>query len=290
MASENGTRKAVVVTGASTGIGRAVAEDLAARGFEVFAGVRRDADAQALRAASAALTPVMIDVTDGASLAAARATVDAALAGRGLWGLVNNAGIAVGGPLEFIEIDNLRRQFEVNVIGQIAATQAFLPAIRRARGRIVNIGSISGRLSTPFVGPYSASKHAMEALTDALRGELRPWGIGVSIVEPGAIDTPIWEKANTQVDDIERDIPREGMALYGKTIEAMRGFLGAQGRSGIPPERVARAVAHALTSRRPKTRYLVGADARIQAVASVVVPDRLMDRLVAKQLRLPKEP
>ncbi len=290
MNSTNGSRRAAVVTGASTGIGKAAAVELAGRGFEVFAGVRRDADAQALREAAAGITPVTLDVTDAASIAAARASVEAALGERGLAGLVNNAGIGVGGPLEFVGIDGLRRQFEVNVIGQIAVTQAFLPAIRRARGRIVNMGSISGRMATPFVGPYSASKHAMEALTDALRIELRPWGIGVSIVEPGAIDTPIWDKARTMTDEIERDLPPEGAALYANAVVAMRGFLEEQAKSGIPPERVAKAVAHALTSRRPKTRYLVGADARMQAVAAAVVPDRLLDRLVVSQLRLPRRP
>lgn len=288
MTSTNGTRRAVVITGASTGIGKATAVELARRGFEVFAGVRRDADAQALREAAAGITPIMLDVTDAASIAAARATVEAALGERGLAGLVNNAGVGIGGPLEFVSIDDLRRQFEINVIGQVAVTQAFLPALRRARGRIVNMGSISGRLATPFVAPYSASKHAMEAFTDALRIELRPWGIGVSIVEPGAIDTPIWDKARGMTNDIERDLTPEGRELYGEVITAMRGFLEAQAKSGIPPERVARAVAHALTSRFPRTRYLVGADARLQAVAATVVPDRLLDRLVAAQLRLPR--
>ncbi|MEK7693262.1 MAG: SDR family oxidoreductase, partial [Chloroflexota bacterium] len=189
-----GSTRSVVITGASTGIGEACALHLDALGWRVFAGVRKGADGEALqRKASARLIPVRIDVTDQASIASACDAVAQELGARGLDGLVNNAGIAVAAPLEFVPIDDLRRQLEINVIGQIAVTQAFLALIRTARGRIVNIGSVSGKLATPFTGPYSASKFAMEALTDALRIELRPWKIEVSIVEPGSIATPIWE-------------------------------------------------------------------------------------------------
>ena len=278
----------VVVTGASTGIGRACALDLDARGFTVYAGVRKDADGDALRsAASPRLVPLRIDVTDAASIAAAKAQVEAAAAGKGVAGLVNNAGIGVGGPLEFIDLDELRRQLEVNVTGQIAVTQAFLPMLRQAKGRIVFMGSVAGRLATPFIAPYSASKHALEAITDAFRIELRPWGIGVAIVEPGSIATPIWDKAQVQTNEIQASASEEQRALYGDTLESVRGALLEFQKRGIPPERVAKAVAHALTARRPKTRYLVGTDARLQAAMATVAPDRIVDRLVARQLKLP---
>jgi NAD(P)-dependent dehydrogenase (short-subunit alcohol dehydrogenase family) len=291
--SENGyTRdRIVVITGASTGIGRACALRTDAMGFRVFAGVRKQVDGDALtQAASTRLTPVMIDVTDEASIAAAKQTVAAAAGESGIAGLVNNAGIGVGGPLEFVPLDDLRRQFEVNVFGQIAVAQAFLPMLRSGRGRIVNIGSISGRMASPFIAPYSASKFAMEALTDALRIELRPWGIGVSIIEPGSIATSIWDKARETTNALERDLSDEAKALYGPAIEAVRTFVEDTEKRAIPADRVAKAVAHALTSKRPKTRYLVGMDAHLQAALAAVVPDRALDALILRQLHLPAKP
>jgi NAD(P)-dependent dehydrogenase (short-subunit alcohol dehydrogenase family) len=282
-------RGAVLITGASTGIGEACAMRLDQMGFEVFAGVRKDSDAERLRAkASPRLTPVRIDVTDAATIAAAHATVAAAVGARGLAGVVNNAGIAVAGPLEFLPLDDLRHQLEVNVTGQVAITQAFLAFVRQGRGRIVNIGSVSGRLSTPFVGPYSASKFAMEAITDALRIELRPWGIHVAIVEPGSIATPIWDKSEETADKVERELPPEGRRLYGAVIPALRAFAADAAKRGIPPDAVAKAVAHALTAKRPRTRYLVGTDARIQALLARLVPDRVRDGLIERQLKLPR--
>ncbi len=279
---------AVVVTGASTGIGAACALHLAALGFSVFAGVRNAADGQALRQrAPGGLTPILLDVTDATSITAAAATVSGSVGAAGLYGLVNNAGIVVGGPLEILPLDLLRRQFEVNVIGQIAVTQAFLPLLRRARGRIVNMGSISGRNATPVLGAYGASKFAMEALTDALRLEVAPWGIAVSLVEPGAVATPIWEKGQAAGAELARALTPEGQALYAPAVAAIQRAAGRAARRAIPAEAVARAVAHALTARRPKTRYLVGGDARIQALIAWLLPDRVRDRLVRKFMRLP---
>lgn len=278
----------VVITGASTGIGEACALHLDSLGMRVFAGVRKVADGEALVAkASVQLMPVRIDVTDAGSIASAAKVVEAELGEQGLDGLVNNAGIAVAGPLELLPIEELRRQLEINVIGQIAVTQAFLPAIRRARGRIVNIGSIGGKFSTPFVGPYGASKFAMEALTDALRIELRPWGIGVSIVEPGSIATPIWEKSTAEADRMEAALDARGRELYGQQIDALRAFAAGAADRGIPPLKVAEAVAHALRAKRPKTRYLVGTDARMQSMIAAV-PDGIRDRLIEQQLKLPR--
>jgi len=283
--------RAVLVTGASTGIGEACALHMDRKGWRVYAGVRRQADADALRAkASPRLIPVTIDVTDEASIANAAVSVERDLAERGLAGLVNNAGIAIAGPLEFTPIEDLRRQIEVNVIGQVAVTQAFMPLIRRARGRIVNMGSIGGRLASPFFGPYNASKFALEAITDSLRQELRPWGIHVSVIEPGSIATPIWDKGIADAEERERRLPQAARDLYQPYIDAMKAKAIELGGRGIPPEQVAKAVDHALTSPRPKTRYVVGRDARLQALAANIVPDRLMDRLVASQMGLPAEP
>ena len=223
--SNGGAAPSVVITGASTGIGEACALHLDQLGWRVFAGVRKDSDGEALqRKASPRLMPVRIDVTDAASIAGAREIVARELGDRGLDGLVNNAGVVVAGPLEFVPMDDLRRQLEINVIGQIAVTQAFLSFVRTARGRIVNIGSVSGKMATPFVGPYAASKFAMEALTDALRCELRPWGIQVSIVEPGSIATPIWEKdAGGRRSDGSAAFSRRTQAVRPRDQSAPRG-------------------------------------------------------------------
>lgn len=281
----------IVVTGASTGIGAACALRLDKLGYRVFAGVRKEADGERLKQqASERLSPITLDVTDSATISASADSVGTAVGESGLFGLVNNAGISVVGPLEFLTPEDLRRQLEVNVIGQMAVTQAFLPHIRKGHGRIVNIGSIAGKMATPFLGPYTASKHAMEALTDSLRQELRPWKIDVAIVEPGSIATPIWGKGQAAADELERNLPEEAFKLYGKSFDAMREAAREFEAAGIPPDEVAKFVEHALTSSRPKTRYVVGRDAQIQRVIAKVVPDRIRDGLVARQLKLPQEP
>jgi NAD(P)-dependent dehydrogenase (short-subunit alcohol dehydrogenase family) len=282
----------VLITGASTGIGEACALRLARDGFHVFAGVRRDADGQRLlgQCATDHLTPVIIDVIDLTTIAAVRDTIGAAVADRGLAGVVNNAGISVAGPLEVLPLERFKQQMDVNVNGQVAVTQAFLPLVRQARGRIVFMGSIGGRMASPFLAPYNASKFALEAITDALRLELAPWRIHVSIVEPGSIATPIWDKSLALSDQIEREIPPEGAALYQKQITAMRKAAAEIGAGGIPADEVAKAVEQALTAKKPKTRYVVGRDARIQAFAVKFVPDRMRDGIIARRLRLPKKP
>jgi NAD(P)-dependent dehydrogenase (short-subunit alcohol dehydrogenase family) len=279
--------RSVLITGASTGIGRASAIHLANSGQHVFAGVRKDADGDALtEAVPRGLEPLIIDVGDQSSIDAAAKKVDDALGPDGLYGLVNNAGVAISGPLEYLPIEDLRKQLEVNVVGQIAVTQAFLRLIRRARGRIVNIGSVAGRApSAPLLGPYAASKMAMEALTDSLRTELMPWGIFVSIIEPGNIATQIWEKADSDFNHLESVMPTEGMDRYGKLIAGGRKIAMMADRRGIPPEKVARAVEHALTARRPNTRYLVGRDAWVRAHVEALLPDRVRDGIVARVLR-----
>lgn len=278
--------RSALVTGASTGIGRATALRLDAAGWRVFAGVRKDGDAKALaEAGSDRLVPLILDVTDATQIAAAAEHIGAAAEGR-LDGLVNNAGIAVPGPLETLPLDDFRRQVEVNLIAQVAVTQAMLPLIRPARGRIVFIASIGGRIAFPLNGAYHAAKFGIEAVGDVFRQELRPWGISVSIVEPGSIDTPIWERGAQNAEEIEARAHPEQEALYGKAIAGFRKVVQDLAERGIPPEKVAEAISHALESGRPRTRYLVGLDARVQARLKVLIPDRIFDRVVARTMRL----
>ena len=276
--------RAVLVTGSSTGIGRATALRLDRAGFHVFAGVRNRGDAEALEASgSDRLEPVIIDVTDEGTIAATRERIAQVTDGR-LDGLVNNAGIVVAGPIETLDLDGLRRQLEVNVTGQVAVTQAFLPELRAAKGRIVLMASIGGRMSLPYLSPYHASKFALEGIGDALRMEMSQFGVEVSIVEPGAIATPFWEKGTEQVNQVlEAMTPKQRDLYEAPAIAAAEGARKAEKR-GSPPDRVAKAVEHALTASRPKTRYLVGTDARVQAALRRFLPDRLLDRLVASQM------
>lgn len=278
--------RSALVTGASTGIGRATALRLDAAGWRVFAGVRKDADAKALaEAGSDRLVPLILDVTDAEQIAAAAEQIGADAGGR-LDGLVNNAGIAVPGPLETLPLDDFRRQVDVNLTAQVAVTQALLPLIRPARGRVVFIASIGGRIAFPLNGAYHAAKFGIEAVGDVFRQELRPWGISVSIVEPGSIDTPIWERGAQNASEIEARAHPEQEALYGKAIASFRKVVQDLADRGIPPEKVAEAIAHALESSRPRTRYLVGLDAKVQARLKVLIPDRVFDRIVARMMHL----
>lgn len=275
--------RSVLVTGASTGIGRATALHLDAAGWRVFAGVRREEDAESLcQAGSERLVPLMLDVTDAAQIAAATERVGAKVGAAGLDGLVNNAGIAVPGPLETLPIEDFKRQIEVNLTAHVAVTQAMLPAIRSARGRIVFITSIGGLMAFPMFGAYHAAKFGLEAVGDVFRQELRPWGIKVAIVEPGSIATPIWERGDEAVDDIGKRARDDHAELYGEASAAFREVARKTGERGIPPERVAVKIEHALSASRPRARYLVGADARGQALAAKLLPDRLRDWLVAR--------
>ncbi|HWC50529.1 MAG TPA: SDR family oxidoreductase, partial [Nitrospira sp.] len=282
------TPRFVVITGASTGIGAACAIGCAEEGMTVFAGVRQLKAGAALQAkGGTAIIPLELDVTNGESIKQAAESVTRQVGEAGLSGLVNNAGIAIGSPLEFIPLAQLRRQFEVNVVGQIAVTQALLPLLRRAHGRIVNMGSIAGRGTIPLTGPYSASKHALEALTDALRLELYPWGIEVSIIEPGAVATPIWDTSLRTSMDVESEIPAEGRHLYQAVATSIREAMSQAAARAIPPDAVVKAVLHALTAKRPKTRYLVGRDAKLRAMMLKWLPDRLQDWVLKKVLKLP---
>ena len=270
----------VIVTGASSGIGEACALRLARGDFDVVAGVRKDEDAKRAGALHERVRPVKIDVADEASVAAAAQEFgDGPIAG-----LVNNAGISVTGPLEFVPLDEWRHQLEVNVIGQVALTQAFLPGIRAAKGRIVNIGSVGGKVAAPLLSPYAGSKFAMEGITDSLRRELRPLGVHVAIVEPGAVATEIWRKGTAAAEELLENAPPEAEAIYGKLIAAIRAQAGKTTAEAIPPDEVAKVVEHALTADKPRTRYPVGRDAKTRIRAAGLLPDRVFDRLVARQL------
>lgn len=275
---------AAVVTGSSTGIGRATALSLDELEFTVYAGVRREADGEALRdAGSDRIQPLIVDVTDAGTIAAAAKHVRAATGGR-LDGLVNNAGVAVPGPLEHVEIDEFRRQFEVNVIGQLAVIQAFLPMLRAAKGRIVNLSSIGGRIGVPINGPYSSSKFAVEGLSDVLRRELRKQGVRVSIIEPGAVATPIWEKAEEDAERLRASLPPDAFENYGGLIDAIANEVPKLAETGVAPEVVGEKIVHALTSTNPKTRYMIGREARMRWALAKRLPDRAFDSLIARAL------
>ncbi|BAY74737.1 short-chain dehydrogenase/reductase SDR [Nostoc linckia NIES-25] len=277
----------VLITGASTGIGQACALLLDRLGFSVFAGVRQDIDAQALQQkASQKLIPIFLDVTDAESIASVVDKVTNTVGDVGILGLVNNAGIAVPGPLELLPIAEFQHQMNVNVTGQLAVTQAFLGLLRQGRGRIVNMGSIAGRSPTPFLGAYNASKFALEALTDVMRMELKPWGISVSIIEPGSIATPIWNKSLTQAEIGQDSLPESALNLYGQAMNTVRHKMQTIASRGISADIVAQAVVHALTAKQPKTRYLIGQDAKIQAVLKHILPDKLHDRLILYSMGL----
>jgi NAD(P)-dependent dehydrogenase (short-subunit alcohol dehydrogenase family) len=264
-----------VVTGTSSGIGLASALRLARAGWRVYGGVRSADAATALQ--DGGVEPLLLDVTDAEQI---RIAADAI--GPELHGLVDNAGIAIAAPLELVPLEELRRQLEVNVVGQVAVLQAFLPALRRGRGRVVLMGSVGGRSALPFLGPYAASKHALEAFADVLRIELAPWGMTVSIVEPASVRTAIWTKGAEQADAMREGLPAAAAALYAGRIAKFREVALKRG-PGIDPDVVAKAVEHALTASRPRPRYLVGRDAHLRAWIERL-PTRLRDRVLARAL------
>lgn len=273
----------VVVSGASSGIGLATVQRLAECGFIAFAGVRNDADATRLAALGPNVRPILLDVTDGASMQ--RASAQVAASGVPLRGIVSNAGIAIGGPLEHVPVQELRRQFEVNVIGALAFVQSFLSGLQGS-GRVVFVGSISGRLAVPYIGPYSASKFALRSLSDSLRVELAPCGIAVSLVEPGSVRTPIWEKGRAAKDRMLETLASTPRSHYHDAMERVLTQTQAEERSGMPVERVSDAILRALTSAKPRARYLLGTPARMGSVLALL-PARWRDRAIRGSMRLP---
>ena len=283
-------RRSVVVTGASTGIGHACVKALIAGDCHVFGSVREQVDAEKLsKEFGNSFTPLIFDVTDEAAVAAGAKQVEAALAGGTLFGLVNNAGIAVPGPLLYLKVDDFRRQLEVNLIAQLTVTQAFAPLLgaHRARqgapGRIVMISSVGGKNALPLSGPYAASKFGLEGFSESLRRELMVFGIDVIVVAPGAVATPIWDKAE------EFDVTPFASTPYAEAIKVMRSFMISLGRKGLPPERIGETVKTALTIANPKVRYTVAPNP-MQQLMSAVLPKRTMDRLMARRLGLMPPP
>jgi len=277
-------REAMVVTGASSGIGRAVALALTSRGFRVYAGVRRAEDAERLRSAGgAALVPLRLDVTSAKD----REDVVERLCGDGvvLKGLVNNAGVVAVGPWEHVDLEAFRHALDVNVVGVAAMVRALLPFLRRAHGRIVSLGSVNGSLALPFLGPYAASKFALEGMTDGLRRELRGSGVSVSLVIPGNVATRVWSRGAVQADEVEASLPREAHAFYGPSLVRMKGYVRAAPHRALPPERVARVVCRALTAQRPRSRYRIGRDARAAAGLARLLPDPVLDGALVRLLR-----
>jgi NAD(P)-dependent dehydrogenase (short-subunit alcohol dehydrogenase family) len=277
-------REAIVISGASTGIGASSAERLARDGFLVFAGVRTDSDAAAVEALHPNVRALRLDVTDDASIEAAVTIV--AAEGVLLRGLVNNAGIAVGGPVEFLPLALWRRVYDVNLFGAIGLTQAFLPLLRAARGRLVFVGSIGGRMAAPFIAPYSSSKFALRALADALRVELRPTGIRVVLIEPGGVKTPIWRKGRDSKQELLDAMAPAAVHHYGPQMDAMFAATESEERSGMPVERVSDAIAEALTSPKPRSNYLVGLQARGGSILALM-PAAFRERAIRRTMRLP---
>jgi NAD(P)-dependent dehydrogenase (short-subunit alcohol dehydrogenase family) len=274
---------AVVVSGASSGIGAATVRLLAGEGFIAYAGVRSEADALRAGALHPNVRPVQIDVTDEASIARAAAAV--AADGLPLLGVVSNAGIAVGGPLEHLTSGELRRQFDVNVFGALALVQAFSGRLI-AGGRIVFVGSIAGRLATPYVGAYSASKFALRAIADAMRVELAPAGITVSLVEPGSVKTPIWKKGRDAGQAMVRRLGDGKRLHYRRAFERVIEVAATEERTGISPDVVSLAIVHALRSPRPRAQYVVGGPARIGNLIAIL-PAGLRDRAARAAMRIP---
>ena len=268
----------VLVTGTSSGIGRACAVELAGRGFHVLAGVRDEADGEAVRVLHPdRIEPIMLDVTDAEAIARLPERVGGALAG-----LVNNAGYSSPGPLEYVAVEEIRRQIDVMLVAPFVLTHTLLPALRTARGRVVNIGSIGGRIGLPFNSPYNAAKAGIASMCDSLRQELGPVGVHVALVEPGSIATDIWDRGLAAGDELLARLPETGRNLYGDRLDRLRKAAEMMARRGVPPAKVADVVADALTAERPRTRYLVGVDARAQALLRAALPDRALDAVIGR--------
>jgi NAD(P)-dependent dehydrogenase (short-subunit alcohol dehydrogenase family) len=274
----------IVITGASTGMGEYCALGLDKLGYRIFAGVRKPADGERLQKEAAGnLTPLLIDVVNEDQVKEAAATVEQALGGQPLSALWNNAGISVNAPLEFLPLDDLRRQLDVNVIGQVAVTQAFLPMLRASHGRILITGSIGGFFTTPMLTPYCMSKYAMEAMADGLRRELRPLGVQVVLLEPGGIQSKIWEKGIGESEDFIQNAPPEMLEVYGPLVNALRRVAPQMEKQSKSPQEVLDCVIRALQSPRPKTRYRMGANSTAQKIISML-PDRWQDALIGRML------
>jgi NAD(P)-dependent dehydrogenase (short-subunit alcohol dehydrogenase family) len=273
----------VLVTGAGRGIGRTIAEQLAAHGWDVIAGVRSETDGAALTAVDPQrISAIILDVSDDGQIAALDGTLPTRLDA-----VVNNAGVVMAGPMETLTSEQWRRQLDVNVVGQLAVTRAVLPRLRASQGRVLFISSVNGRLSTPLIGAYAASKFALEAAADALRMELSPWRIPVVLIEPAQTDTDMWRTAGTMVDDVEAALTPAERELYGRHIAGMRKSVPISQRMAVAPEKVSDVVRAALTAKRPRARYIVGAGPRLQVALMTNLPARVRDRVLRTVMRQP---
>lgn len=281
----NPQAKSVLISGVSSGIGLCCAVHLADKGYRVFAGYRNPADAERLAATHPAIIPVPLELTSQTSIENALSTITEQLNGASLHGLVNNAGVVISGPLEFVSLADWRHQLEVNLMGPVALTQLCLPLLRQSRGRIINIGSVSGIMTLPFLSPYSVSKLGLAAISDALRVELNPWGIQVALIEPGNINTPIWEKSLQTAKTAECHYPPDYAHLYGQAMDKVKAFSQKAAAKSIAAEVVAKAVYHALTAPHAKTRYPLGLEVQLRRLLTLL-PDTLRDWLIAQQLSL----
>lgn len=268
----------VLVTGAGRGIGKSIVEHLASRGWDVIAGVRTERDAEAVTALDPQrISSVILDVTDAGQIAALNESLPERLDA-----IVNNAGIVVSGPMETVSTEDWRKQLEVNVIGQLAVTKTVLPRLRKSRGRVVFISSVNGRLSMSLIGAYCASKFALEAAADALRMELRPWGIGVAIVEPAQTDTDMWRTADDMVNEAEATLTTDQRDLYGRHIAGMKKMIPLSQKMAVPTEKVSAVVEEALTARRPRARYVVGVGPKLQVALMTNMPAWARDRVLRR--------
>ena len=282
-------KKAIFVTGASTGIGRATALRLDKLGYPVFASVRKQQDADSLRkAASGKLTPVLMDVTDEDSIARARDEIAGALAGTALWGLVNNAGISFRAPLEYTPMADFRRLYDANVFGLLAVTQAFLPLLRQSRGRIVNVSSLTSLWVTPFHGIYSSAKMAVNGISEALRMELTPLGVKVILMIYGGVQTELWDRVEKATTDLACHYPPEFNQLYAARQRRAFEYFATAGRSGLPASQAAEPIVHALTSPDPQRVYLAGPGARMASILTKILPGKLKERFIIKSMGLDK--
>jgi len=281
--------KSVLISGASTGIGKALSLNLDRHGYQVFAGVRNPRDAEALtKQASSWLIPVILDVTIPDTINAARAEISSKTGGE-LFCLVNNAGISVNGPLEFIPLQDFRQQMEVNLVGQLSLTQACMPLLRQGKGRVIFVSSVNGRLAVPFLGPYAASKAALISISDTLRLELAPWSIPVSVLIVGSVQTPIWEKAARTAGEVRRRMPPEATQLYFQAAKRSGESYRRVGRGGMKPEEVAMTTRRLMEKKRPNAYILIGRDALLYELMVKLLPIRLRDWLVRRSMGLLKK-
>lgn len=278
------TQDMVVVTGTSSGIGRATAEQLAAEGFHVLAGVRRQEDADKIKQNN--IEPVILDITAIDTLRALAERVEQDPLGRPLRAVVNNAGIAVNAPLEMVPLDEFRRQIEVSVIGQVAVIQALTPALLKSGGRVVNIGSVGGKISMPGFGIYSAAKYAMEAINDSLRREMSSFGLKVIMITLGGVSTSLSEKGVTTADRLSKLMTPDQHRRHDRLFDAVKAQAELWATSGIPPKKVAEVVSRAIHASNPRTRYTAGRDSALLTRLVRILPDKLLDRMLRSQMKL----